>query len=668
MTRTFVPWRNVVAEGISKQVQNRTFVAVKKMIRRSEHERGWWRCRTVLTPYPTHFGLMNRTVATLLTLVSLNSCTEPCSRKHQSFCLNVVHPPTQATDAGGCDASAPHDATPREASAGDPAAGFNAEAGNGPVDGAADHDASSGLDDSAVRFDDAWFERIRSEFATRADAIDLNGDGIPEWHLTRTGGVGPVVQEAFDADFHGYSELLLEHSDTGDWLGFDDNGDGFYEFTKTVTYLTPDRLSFERLIVEDTNGNSIPDYRQLIVVLTASSVADVTDEWDHDENGEYDESLTYQADTEPTKIAIESLPGTGDCSPGAVQAIEDAQSAAFAEGYACLSAIQPSLAKLVGSIAARSDTRMFCANYLASSHGLVCGRGTYGEVPLIAISEDGVFGQNCGSLPGTIFHEALHSILPLDPNHNSVVGNPDQVNGCEWWCFGDGNKAPQTNLCAKKLCSGGPTPAVACPAARSPCELDGCDPSTGDCFPPGTPTSDGTPCNQTFGLPCVEEILHCRNGVCEPNPIPNGTPCNIGQKDNPCYSGAACRDGACEPIYAPDGKACKIDDSDACKMPVWHCHSGNCEDDREASVQCRPDQFCQGGVCQCRPGQIECGSVPNCVFDCTNEQSRAGMALDASACTCSCPKRWPLLCLICLSEDDCAQSCVDTTDGRCPAF
>ena len=207
------------------------------------------------------------------------------------------------------------------------------------------------------------------------------------------------------------------------------------------------------------------------------------------------------------------------------------------------------------------------------------------------------------------------------PGTGSCVFSPATGAPCS-----DGQACTSGDACKAGVCQSGA--AVVCDDGEG-CTEDSCDPSSGKCLflPTTTPCSDGNACTQG-------DV--CSGGVCAPGPLTDcddKNPCNIDGCDvstgscshlsvadgvgcsdgDACTAGDECQKGVCQPGVAPqcaDGNACTSDGCDpASGLCVFEPLTASPCDDGDS---CTVADSCQGGVCQAGIETCQCKKISDC--------------------------------------------------------
>jgi hypothetical protein len=376
---------------------------------------------------------------------------------------------------------------------------------------------------------------IQDAIQQGASEIDIDHDNETEWFLVRPPTGSTLLRAVLDRDHNGQPEAVWEVGEDHEFIALDRNQDGVYELERRVETLQSGSGPAKITTIEDTDR----DYKidRVIIETPDSGRVRVDLSFDENEDGIWGreessvrDSVLYAGDWRPP-----SDPATA-CDPqylAQLGEIQYAQYQAIEEGAECLHAEDPALADLLLFYLSAQGFDYSCEKRETGCASAAVNDWSVDPVsrwprPRITVFQPTFFEeQKCGTMKGTLFHEMLHFLLPVPPEHNS--GNvQDPVYGCATYCFEDAG-----DICAYKNCMGTPP----CPASRRNCNK--CDRDTGQCVP----DQDGILCGLAFQAgECREAQNMCKNGSCEPVNKQDGTTCSDG---NLCTQGDACQSGTC---------------------------------------------------------------------------------------------------------------------------
>jgi hypothetical protein len=585
--------------------------------------------------------------------------------------------------------------------------------------GVADATVASDASSDAGSLPLTRIQAARSAYLAGATAIDLSGDGQPDWFLTGAQDGGPPTKQWIDLDHNGIAEWTRTTTAQG-WTTTDDHDqDGQPDFVQVVTLSSNGGFS----IVTTTYKGALPATRATITNASAgASLAFETIETYDPTSSSFTVVVAHFVPSAYQQSASGGANLTVDpsCAEYAAGFIDQALGAAAADGINCLDTANPLLSMELVQLLATQQITVQCND---ATDGRACGQAAVnapgpagGQAPDITLYPHNCTINTVATLAPVLFHELLHSLIPVTvSNHNAAYGGNDPVYGCQLWCFGDPSTSTPafTDFCRAKQCNDNQCGDGLCTSR--------CDPATGACTDNDTPVHDGQRCQLDDGC----GPFFCNNGACDQTDPQNpgafcelvcqctsrgtlsscecgpGTTClNADHTDTICCAeGQVCSAGQCCPINTPDNcsGSCVNTQTDpnncgGCGIPCAEsggtagCINGQCCANpceplaSDLQAVCCPDGYeCTNGSC-CPAGQAFCGgtctdtsSDPNNCGSCGNRCpaglsscsgsqcicnpcSHAGETQDPTTCLCACPAGTTL----CSPPNSSGGACVNT--------
>lgn len=378
----------------------------------------------------------------------------------------------------------------------------NAEIAGSPSIGGAGGGTGVAVDWIAV------IEAARTAIVEGRTAIDLTGDGLPDYYRTLAGAA--TSREEIDADGDGTTDLVWDYSQATKTFRRDDNHDGNFEEALDVTadLAEPTIVSYVETL--DSGSDGAPDVVRKWTVDPSIATIGVEVQEDTDSDGTLDWSITNTVQRQQRKFASVSTSGANACSADQAAKIDAAVNQAVEQAMGCLAASNPSLGMKFAKFLANSNITFGCDSNTSDPY---CGSADMADTSApwfgkreVPISLDGpAFDPTkCGPLASTIFHEMMHYVNGLHQYGDGSTDPGDSVYGCEKMCFGvlapDGSTSTASNLeCAACLGVKADSskckkfPQKPCPTAPAQCPCKG-----GTLYPDALKCSVGCP----SGLAC----------------------------------------------------------------------------------------------------------------------------------------------------------------------
>jgi hypothetical protein len=444
----------------------------------------------------------------------------------------------------------------------------------------------------------AWVRGAQQAYDERADAIDLTGDGKPDWFLSWNAAEKLPQRESLDANSNGIPEWTLTRSGTTTTIVEDRNEDTLPDVVRVDTIDAGLTTS-----VSTTYAAGVPLRRITLQQLgTPSSVEQTIEHYDPAQQSfAVDRSVVVPAGYDQSTSNGPPVSVGSACDEQARQRLQDAEGDAITNGGNCLHDSNFILGELLTMRLATGALTITCDTSLPS-----CGRSFYatGEIRLNPNQPVSA----CGNLDSTLFHELLHMVLTADifpiDEHNARPGVNDEIWGCEIWCFGeDAEHGPGTDLCRRHQCMNNECGDTEC--------SDQCDKDSGSCLEP--PQLNTAPYE---GLDCRLEAGGCDPWTCKQGRCEEGSP---------LADGSECRGGTCCAASCVDTGA----DSANCGAcgnncgPQGACVASNCDCGTTISGRVK----CDGSCVDTQTDPLNCGACGN---DCGSEGSCSSGTCDCS--------------------------------------
>ena len=245
--------------------------------------------------------------------------------------------------------------------------------------------------------------------------------------------------------------------------------------------------------------------------------------------------------------------------------------------------------------------------------------------------------DKCTAANGVCQHTAALGPVVCSDGDRCTVGDScvkgvctaGQANICDCKIDTDCAVQDSADLCvAKHVCAGNQcvlgTPPAPCPQSPTPCQVNACDPASGQCalsaVGDGSPCSDGDVCTYPDlcqGGACKAPALQCNDGnpctddsCVSGSSLASGAGCQFTFNTAPCDDGDACTgSGSCSAGVCSKGAwnptlcGCAVD-ADCVSLNsqcggVYHCTASQCVVDPTTVVLCDPvaNNACQSFVC-----------------------------------------------------------------------
>lgn len=313
--------------------------------------------------------------------------------------------------------------------------------------------------------------KIRAAYHQGRNEIDLNGDGTPEWFLTRDPD-GKAIGERIDFGNDNIPEVIVTRTTDRLTVSKDRDGDGVFERVFDVHFNVDETNGMH---VEDSSNRAssrLPNWRVTYDLRLHSDVIDF-EHWQMKSTPDHFEKImTTHADRSQSSVTIASGSGSNAC-PSSVQ---DALHRAESDGAECLSTMSTDLAMDYVRVLVEGKIQITCTqeNGPGKPHAFVDAYQAYACLNHPDSCEATVHLVNVGALTdmqlaGLIFHELLHTAGFLHLLGDGDKDPLDQVYACQRECFAKGG---QDNLPSDvSACIG-----TACPAGSTLCGGQ-CEPS-----------------------------------------------------------------------------------------------------------------------------------------------------------------------------------------------
>jgi hypothetical protein len=450
----------------------------------------------------------------------------------------------------------------------------------------------------------------RAAYLSGATAIDLTGDGTPDWFLSARAPGGLAARESIDFDHNGVNEWTLTRSPSTSTttIAFDHAQTGVPDVLDVHTIDSSGTVT----AVTTTYSGITPKTRRTLTTPMGSALSVEMLET-------YDSATGHFVFVSSTTVSATLFQASSnvlvDPSCPNADVIREAFTTAEDVGIPCLDSANAQLSSQVSRFLAGNTVTIACG---AVTPGACAESDTTRVDPIFGATI--TLDSSCSNpLAATLFHEILHFVVPVDPALHNVPGASDPVYGCDYWCFG-GSGMPMTDLCRRQQCNNNACGDTNC--------LSGCDPASGECTG-ATPIRDNKACYEAS-----DTCSLCKDGQC-----------NAG-------SSALCDDGSCVDTNTNDancgvcGKMCRFDE---------RCQGGSCVCNVDGLTDC-PDAHPPG----CFKLQADPQHCGGCLVDCTHPSGGApgaccnGSCADLSADPNNCGK--------CGNACQAGQSCVA---GQC---
>ena len=510
-------------------------------------------------------------------------------------------------------------------------------------------------------------QRIESAFARHEPELDVEGDGVVDWHISWASPQDRFFSATLDRNHDGRPEAVWEQDERHERIALDRNSDGVYDLERVAEPVESGAALARIRFLLDTDHDNHVD--QQIVETPNDGMTTVAISVDSNQDGTWDRTETYTREAALPQGWVPPETGAEPCDPEYQDQLSDIytlEQEVVQKGMACLSPIDPAAAYLLQLKFNAVGTDFQCQKG-ASCAAVVPNRApaipsSYWPVPLIRIFQPKFLdASKCGSPSNTLFHELLHFIFPSPPQHADPGWVNDPMYGCATYCFDDAR-----DVCAYKRCTGETT----CPF--DPAEkCNRCDHDTGECKP-----VDGGPCDLDFAAgPCRNEQKVCKAGSCAFVNRPDGEVCAIDSAAGQCRNEQkVCKGGACAFVNKPDGTTCE--DDNLCSAND-ECRSGSCrggpavecqrqDDPCFEPFECRPDTGCLT-VALPKPDGTRCSSADGegqCIQGVCDPMCRDDADCEASQCErCTIVLTPDKQGLFCLSKCAVGEEC--QADGTC---
>ena len=306
-------------------------------------------------------------------------------------------------------------------------------------------DGSTGSSTStrrASKVDGDVLEKARDAYRSGQGAIDLDGDGTPDWYVGAAAADGLPRTEALDIDGDGQMDITTRLEGEARETRQDVDHDGRPEQITTVSALPEGGSLREDLY--DTDGDGDLDLRVQTRLDVAEGFSQRIEWVDSDGDGRWELVGATRLPLDQPSLARVQRSGTEACTDGQKKRIDRAIDQAIARGHQGLSSTNPALAMrflrrlVVADVEVRCgwDTEKLAA--CAVSPGASMASAWTGPGPVDIRLSGLVFdaAAGCDPLDATLFHEVLHYVVGIHPAQDGRSDPGDTIYACQESCFG----------------------------------------------------------------------------------------------------------------------------------------------------------------------------------------------------------------------------------------